>query len=127
LGLEIVLASGELLDLTSESRKDNTGYDLKQIFIGAEGTLGVITKININCVNIDRNRRVLFIRNKSFKDVLKTCFIARDCLSRDLAAFEFFDPFTYEMVLERKGKIFSDFFNSARDRKSNLKNNFLKN
>lgn len=43
LGLEIVLANGRVLDLMTGLHKDNTGYDLKQIFIGAEGTLGVIT------------------------------------------------------------------------------------
>ncbi|MCB1639808.1 MAG: FAD-binding oxidoreductase, partial [Thiothrix sp.] len=43
LGLEVVLPEGRILDLLSELRKDNTGYDLKDLYIGAEGTLGVIT------------------------------------------------------------------------------------
>ena len=43
LGLEVVLADGRVLDLLRTLRKDNTGYDLKQLFIGAEGTLGIIT------------------------------------------------------------------------------------
>ena len=43
LGLEVVLPDGRVLDLLGPLRKDNTGYDLKQLFIGAEGTLGVIT------------------------------------------------------------------------------------
>ena len=43
LGLEVVLPDGEVLNLMSELHKDNTGYDLKDLFIGAEGTLGVIT------------------------------------------------------------------------------------
>jgi len=43
LGLEVVLADGRVLDLLRALRKDNTGYDLKQLFIGAEGTLGLIT------------------------------------------------------------------------------------
>lgn len=42
LGLEVVLADGRVLDALSAMRKDNTGYDLKQLFIGAEGTLGVV-------------------------------------------------------------------------------------
>jgi D-lactate dehydrogenase (cytochrome) len=43
LGVEVVLADGRVLDMLRTLRKDNTGYDLKQLFIGAEGTLGVIT------------------------------------------------------------------------------------
>lgn len=43
MGLEVVLADGRVLNLMSELHKDNSGYDLKQIFIGAEGTLGIIT------------------------------------------------------------------------------------
>jgi len=43
LGLEVVLADGRVLDTMTGLRKDNTGYDLKQIFLGAEGTLGIIT------------------------------------------------------------------------------------
>jgi len=43
LGLEVVLADGRVLDMLRTLRKDNTGYDLKQLFIGAEGTLGIIT------------------------------------------------------------------------------------
>jgi FAD/FMN-containing dehydrogenase len=40
LGLEAVLADGTILDVMSSPRKDNTGYDLKQLFIGSEGSLG---------------------------------------------------------------------------------------
>src|SRR5712675_835184 len=43
LGLEVVLANGRVLDLMRGLRKDNTGYDLKQLFVGAEGTLGIVT------------------------------------------------------------------------------------
>lgn len=43
LGLEVVLADGRVMDLMSELHKDNSGYDLKDLFIGAEGTLGIIT------------------------------------------------------------------------------------
>lgn len=49
IGLKVVLANGEILDNLSTLRKDNTGYDLKQLFIGAEGTLGIITECNLLC------------------------------------------------------------------------------
>jgi FAD/FMN-containing dehydrogenase len=50
LGLEVVLANGNVLNLMKGLRKDNTGYDLKQLFVGAEGTLGVITAAMLKLV-----------------------------------------------------------------------------
>ena len=47
LGLEVVMPDGTIIDQLSTLRKDNTGYDLKQLFIGAEGTLGIITGVSI--------------------------------------------------------------------------------
>lgn len=47
LGLEVVLPDGTILDNLSTLRKDNTGYDLKQLFIGSEGTLGIVTGVSI--------------------------------------------------------------------------------
>ncbi len=49
LGLEVVLPNGEVLDCLRGLRKDNTGYDLKQLFIGSEGTLGIITRAAVLC------------------------------------------------------------------------------
>lgn len=46
LGLEVVLANGQILDLIQTLRKDNTGYGLKHLFIGAEGTLGELLILN---------------------------------------------------------------------------------
>eukprot|EP00258_Populus_trichocarpa_P045669 XP_024461688.1 D-2-hydroxyglutarate dehydrogenase, mitochondrial isoform X2 [Populus trichocarpa] len=47
LGLEAVLANGDVLDMLGTLRKDNTGYDLKHLFIGSEGSLGIVTKVSI--------------------------------------------------------------------------------
>lgn len=44
-----VLANGDILDCLSSLRKDNTGYDLKQLFIGSEGTLGLVSAVSILC------------------------------------------------------------------------------
>ncbi|VAH51882.1 unnamed protein product [Triticum turgidum subsp. durum] len=47
LGLEVVLANGTVLDMLTTLRKDNTGYDLKHLFVGSEGSLGIVTKVSI--------------------------------------------------------------------------------
>lgn len=49
LGLTAVLANGQIMDCLNTNKKDNTGYDLKQLFIGSEGTLGVVTQVALQC------------------------------------------------------------------------------
>ena len=55
-----------MLDLRSSLAKDNTGYDLKQLFVGSEGTLGVITRLNIHCPKTDPFRKILVFKTDSF-------------------------------------------------------------
>ena len=66
MGLEAVLPNGEILDLRSQIHKDNTGYDLKQLFIGSEGTIGIITKLDIHCEKLDDYRRIMSLKIKNF-------------------------------------------------------------
>jgi len=61
LGLEVVLPDGRVLDVLSRLRKDNTGYDLKDLFIGAEGTLGVITAAVLKLYPAPRAQATAFI------------------------------------------------------------------
>jgi FAD/FMN-containing dehydrogenase len=61
LGVEAVLADGRVLDLLRTLRKDNTGYDLKQLFIGAEGTLGIITAAALRLMPKPAMRRTAFV------------------------------------------------------------------
>lgn len=56
-----VLADGQVLDCLATLRKDNTGYDLKQLFIGSEGTLGVITAVSILCPRKPKSVNVVFL------------------------------------------------------------------
>jgi FAD/FMN-containing dehydrogenase len=61
LGLEVVLADGSVLDGLNSLRKDNTGYDLKSLFIGAEGTLGVITAATLKLFPAVATRATAFV------------------------------------------------------------------
>ena len=70
LGLEVVLADGSVLNLMSELHKDNSGYDLKQMFIGAEGTLGVITAAVMKLVPRPRAYATAMLAVRSLPDAL---------------------------------------------------------
>ena len=70
LGLEVVLADGRILSLMSALHKDNSGYDLKQLFIGAEGTLGVITAAVMKLVPRPRAYATATLSARSLPDAL---------------------------------------------------------
>uniref|UniRef100_A0A672ZQK6 D-2-hydroxyglutarate dehydrogenase, mitochondrial n=1 Tax=Sphaeramia orbicularis TaxID=375764 RepID=A0A672ZQK6_9TELE len=91
LGLEVVLADGRVLDCLATLRKDNTGYDLKQLFIGSEGTLGVITAVSILCPRKPKSINVVFLGCETFEQLLKTFQLCRGMLGEILSAFEFLD------------------------------------
>src|ERR1044072_9210091 len=61
LGLEVVLADGRVLNNLNKLKKDNTGYDLKNLFIGAEGTLGVITAATLRLIARPRSVETAFV------------------------------------------------------------------
>lgn len=69
LGLKVVLADGRVLDLTRSLRKDNAGYDLKQLFIGSEGTLGIITEAVVKLEPRPQSRTVLWLTLADLKAV----------------------------------------------------------
>eukprot|EP01041_Mallomonas_annulata_P000318 gene318-577_t len=91
LGLEIILPNGNTLDLMSSIQKDNTGYDLKHLFIGSEGTLGVITKVSLRVIPKPKHTNVFFVRMRSFQHMLHVLKRARVELQESLSAFEFID------------------------------------
>uniref|UniRef100_A0A668A8B6 D-2-hydroxyglutarate dehydrogenase, mitochondrial n=1 Tax=Myripristis murdjan TaxID=586833 RepID=A0A668A8B6_9TELE len=91
LGLEVVLADGQVLDCLATLRKDNTGYDLKQLFIGSEGTLGVITAVSILCPRKPKSVNVVFLGCETFEQLLQTFKLCRGMLGEILSAFEFLD------------------------------------
>lgn len=100
LGLEIVLANGDAIDLLRTLRKDNTGYDLKQLFIGAEGTLGIVTKVSILTPPRLSSVNVALLSCENYVNCQRILREAKTKLGEILSAFEFFDKNALNMVLK---------------------------
>lgn len=91
LGIEAVLPDGTIVDDLSKLRKNNTGYDLKQLFIGGEGTIGVITAISILCPQRSSALNVAYFGLESYEKVQDAFREAKGQLSEILSAFEMMD------------------------------------
>ncbi|WFD32451.1 (R)-2-hydroxyglutarate--pyruvate transhydrogenase [Malassezia sp. CBS 17886] len=98
LGLEVVLPDGEVLPGLQTLRKDNTGLDLKQLFIGSEGTLGVITGVAIATPMRPGATNVAMFGVDSFEAVQKTFQLVRKHCAEILSAFEFIDQESFGIV-----------------------------
>ena len=94
LGLEVVLADGRILNLMTALHKDNSGYDLKDIFIGAEGTLGVITAAVMKLVPKPRAYATAMLSVRSLPDALTLLNTLQGATGGAVEAFEFM-PKTY--------------------------------
>ncbi|OQV13645.1 D-2-hydroxyglutarate dehydrogenase, mitochondrial [Hypsibius exemplaris] len=101
LGLETVLADGTILPFGSNMRKDNTGYHLHHLFIGSEGTLGVVTQVALLCPPKPTAVSVCYLGLNSFEDVLKCYKEAGDSLNDIISAFEFLDNSCYQVSCEK--------------------------
>lgn len=88
LGLEVVLADGRVLDLMRSVRKDNAGYDLRDLFIGSEGTLGIITRAVLQLESLPAGRITLFASLGSLRSVERLFETVEDFAGPALAAFE---------------------------------------
>jgi FAD/FMN-containing dehydrogenase len=88
LGVEVVLADGRVLNLLRKLKKDNTGYDLRHIFVGAEGTLGIITAAVLKLFPRPRAVETAFIGIDSPADALTLLSLAQARASGTLTSFE---------------------------------------
>ncbi|KAK0621171.1 hypothetical protein B0T17DRAFT_508544 [Bombardia bombarda] len=98
LGIEAVLPDGTIVDDLCKLRKNNTGYDLKQLFIGAEGTIGIITKVSIQCPQRSTAQNVAFFGLESFEKVQQAFREAKGQLSEILSAFELMDEGSQALI-----------------------------
>jgi len=100
LGLEVVLPTGEVLDDLRKLKKDNTGYDLKDLFIGAEGTLGVITAAVLKLFPKPKGREVAWVGVGSPEKALALYGMAMEQAGPSLTAFELMSDRTLSFVLK---------------------------
>jgi FAD/FMN-containing dehydrogenase len=88
LGLEVVLADGRILNGLSKLKKDNTGYDLRNLFIGAEGTLGIITAATLKLFPRPHALETALVGLKSPDQALKLLAISQNEAAGGLTSFE---------------------------------------
>src|SRR5690554_5567268 len=98
-GLKVVTGSGELLELNKDLIKNATGYDLRQLFIGAEGTLGFVVEATMRLTRKPNNLTALVLGTPDFDSIMPVLHAFQKKL--DLTAFEFFSDKALAKVLAR--------------------------
>lgn len=98
LGLEAVLADGTVLSGLNRMLKNNAGYDLKQLFIGTEGTLGVVTRADLRLVSLPASQSTAFVACPDFAAVGRLLGALEAGLAGGLSAFEVLWPEYYELT-----------------------------
>jgi len=88
LGLEVVMADGTVISSMNQMLKNNTGYDLKQLFIGSEGTLGVVTRMVVRLFPLPRSRQTAMVALESFDAVVALLKTMQSELAGTLSAYE---------------------------------------
>jgi len=100
LGLEVVFADGSIWNGLSRLHKDNTGYDLKNLVIGSEGTLGIITAATMKLFPKPKERTVALIAVGSPKDALRLLLEAKACFGETISAFELINEMGIQFLKE---------------------------
>ena len=102
LGLEVVLADGSIINDIKTLKKDNTGYDLKNLFIGSEGSLGVITRAVLRLYPTPQNKIVAFFGVNNFDAALKSYLELSRRFGQYLQAFELISDVGLRFLEETK-------------------------
>ena len=97
LGLTVVTGKGDILELNRGMIKNATGYDLRHLFIGAEGTLGIVTKAQIKLERAPQDLTVMVFGMDEFEHVMNVLSAFQSQL--DLTAFEFFDEVAIDKLM----------------------------
>lgn len=97
MGLTVVTGKGDILHLNRGMVKNATGYDLRQLFIGSEGTLGLVTHAQIKLERQPQDLNVMVLGMDSFNDVMNVLSAFQAKI--DLTAFEFFDDVAIDKLM----------------------------
>lgn len=98
LGLEAVMADGTIISSLKKIIKDNSGYDLKQLFIGSEGTLGIITKAVLKLEELPNSRNAAYLGVQTYAEVVKLLKYFDQELAGKLSGFELIWKNTYQQM-----------------------------
>ena len=104
MGLEVVLSDGSIINNLKTLIKDNTGYSIKDLFIGSEGTLGVITAATLKVFPKPKNMYTALLSVDSPKQSIEILNYIRNNLSIPLTAFELMNNFSIELVNKHMDK-----------------------
>ena len=104
MGLEVVLSDGSIINNLKTLIKDNTGYSIKDLFIGSEGTLGVITAATLKVFPKPKNTYTALLSVDSPKQSIEILNYIRNNLSIPLTAFELMNNFSIELVNKHMDK-----------------------
>lgn len=104
LGIEAVLADGTVLSSMNRYIKNNSGFDLKHLFIGTEGVLGVVTRVVMRLANKPQSHNVALLACNSYDDTVRVLNEVRARLGSALCGFEVMWNSFYEHVVQPKGQ-----------------------
>jgi len=101
LGLEVVFPNGTIMSGLRRLRKDNTGYDLKQLFLGAEGTLGIITKAVLKLFPLTADKATSLVAMSDLESTTKLLAKLRELSGDSITAFEYMDRACIDTIIEQ--------------------------
>ncbi len=101
-GLQVVTGRGEILELNRNLVKNATGYDLRHLMIGSEGTLGFITEVELRLTTAPQDQVVFLLALEQLENAMSVFQVFRD--RTGLSAFEFFSDQAMEYVLQSTGR-----------------------
>jgi FAD/FMN-containing dehydrogenase len=114
LGLEVVTARGEIWEGLSGLRKDNTGYDLRNLFVGSEGTLGIITAATMKLYPMPAARLTAWAAVPALEEAVALLGLAHKHLGAGLTGFEVMGQFALGLVARHFEQMRVPFFDTAR-------------